>query len=401
MIGRIVKHNNVFHCVIGGKTYPIILDAKDKIYNGDLVKIDDSIDSNFTEVNRSQLLVLKRIPLEVNVSIIDGSTPLYKRLENRILDLRSTASHARFFVRSEIKKILAQLFDTNGYVNVDTPLITGAVAEGRVKNFEIDFFGSKSLLTMTKLVHLRYLICSDFEKVYDSSPVFVAGQQNTPNHIAEYHTFDWATSERVNFDKYLLCVDNILSELITKLLQFIKSASIEINFECESLLEEIKHVKVVTYTELVDRYLTKYPEDKKILEQFHLPGRVISFAHNCYGNYYWVTEFPEKFKQFYCETISRNDKNIVLSSELWWRNVKVGSVSFSNSDNQKTLDRIKLLGLTPKNFKTYLDAINLASPEAYLGSLYIERLMMVLLNIDNIKETLMFPRAARGTVLDP
>lgn len=401
MIGRIVKHDNIFYCVVRDKTYPVVLDAKDKICIGDLVKIKDFNTNIATEIKRSQLLVLKRISPTTKLPSINKLTPLYERLENRILDLRSPDNHAKFIIRSEIKKILTKLFDSDGYINTDTPLIVGNMTEGRVENFKIDFFGDKALLTMTKLVHLRYLICSDFEKVYDLSPVFVAGQQNTLNHISEYHTFDWATSEQVNYNKYLQSVDKILSELITKLLQFIESVDLKINFEYELLLKEIKHVKVVTYAELTEQYLAKYSEDKKILEQFHLPGRVISFAHDCYGKYFWVTEFPEKFKQFYCDTKKRSDKNVVLSSELWWRNVKVGSVSFSSSNYQKTLGRIKLLELDPKNFEIYLDAINLASSDAYLGSLYIGRLMMVLLNIENIKETAMFPRATRGTVLDP
>jgi len=124
-------------------------------------------------------------------------------------------------------------------------------------------------------------------------------------------------------------------------------------------------------------------------------------AHSHFGKYIWVTEFPEKFKQFYCDTAVKNGDNIVLSSELWWNKVKVASVSFSGSDFQKSFKRIKFLGLDTKSFKTYLKAINLASSEAYLGSLYIERLMMVFLEIDNMKEVLMFPRSPQGTVMDP
>jgi len=291
MIGRIAKINNVFYCIVKDKTYPIVLDMKDKIYSGDLVKIDDSDTTIITKIKRSQLVVLKRISPSTQLPAISELTPLNERLENRILDLRSPDNYAKFIVRSEIKKILTKLFNNDGYINADTPLIVGNITEGRVEKFEIDFFGNKALLTMTKLVHLRYLICSDFEKVYDLSPVFVAGRQNTPSHISEYYTFDWATSEQVSFDKYLQSVDIILSELITKLLQFIESVDLKVNFDYELLKKEIKHVKVVTYAELTDQYLEKYPDDRKILEQFHLPKRVISSAHDCYGKCFWVTEF--------------------------------------------------------------------------------------------------------------
>ena len=152
---------------------------------------------------------------------------------------------------------------------------------------------------------------------------------------------------------------------------------------------------------MIQQYTNTNINDQEALKQFHIPNRVIIFAHNHYGNYLWITEFPEQFKQFYCDTHKKGDKELVSASELWWNGNKVASVSFSNSDYEKTLSRIRKLGLNPNNFKIYLNAIRLGSLEAYLGSLYIERLMMVVLKIDNMKETILFPRAARGTVLDP
>ena len=255
---------------------------------------------------------------------------------------------------------------------------------------------------MTKLVHLRYLICADFEKVYDLSPVFVGGRHKTSEHVSEYYTFDWASSEKSGFDEQLLYVDKVLFELVSRLLKFkdlLNEVKPDLNFEI--LLNDVKGVKKITYNEMLAQYLAKNPKDTEVLEQYHLPERIISFAHSTHGDYLWVTEFPETFKQFYCDTTEVGGKNVVMSSELWWRGTKVASVSFSGSDHQKTLSRIKMLGLNPKSFKTYLNSIQLASAEAYLGSLYIERLMMVILDLDNMKESLMFPRATQGTVLDP
>lgn len=398
MHGRIIKRNNLYYCVIRDKTYPVEMDVDDKINDGDLVQINGE---TIIKIKRSKLVVLKKVSSKAKFIDIDDSTPLFKRLENRILDLRRPINHTKYIIRSEINKTLARLFDDNNYINVNTPLIVGPVIEGRVKTFDIDFFGKDASLTMTKLVHLRYLICADFEKVYDLSPVFVGGRHRTSSHVSEYYTFDWASSEKTEFADHLRYVNKILFELISRLSKFENSSNLSVNLKTKSLLKEIQNVKILTYHKLMQRYIIESPEDKKVLEQYHLPARVIKFAHSLYGRCLWVTEFPEKSKQFYCDTITVDNKDVVSASELWWNSTKVASVSFSNSNHKKTLNRIKMLGLNPKNFKTYLNSIQLASAEAYLGSLYIERLMMVILNIDNMKETLIFPRAAQGTVLDP
>jgi aspartyl-tRNA synthetase len=400
MFGRILKRNSLYYCVIRGKTYAVEIDVSDKINNGDLVKIGTRINTS-TPINRSKLKVLKSVSSKAKFISIDDTTPLFIKLKNRILDLRRPINQFRFIIRSEMNRILAQSFDKNNYINVNTPLIVGPVIKGRVKTFDFSFFGESASLAMTKLVYLRYLICSDFEKVYDLSSVFVAGHHNTSKHVAEYYTLDWASSEEVTFDDHLQYVDEILFELVSRLSKLDISANNENNLPAKSLMRDIKNARIITYRELLSEYLKRNPDDKKMLNQFHLPHRIIDFAHKSYGGYLWVKEFPEGFKQFYCDTIKRGNKNVVLSSELWWNNQKVASVSFSNSDYGKTLDRIKILGLNQRDLKTYLNSIRLGSAEAYLGSLYIERLMMAILKIDNMKETLMFPRAAQGTVLDP
>ncbi len=401
MLGRIVKKDEAYHCVIYDKSYPIELDTEDKLNNGDLVQINIRNAKNISKVKKSELIVLQRITLGAKFFNIDESTPLIKRLENRILDLRRPANKTKFILRSAINRTLSKLFDDLGYLNVNTPVIVGPMVEGRVKTFPVNCFGKEAVLTMTKLVHLRYLICSDFQKVYDLSPVFVGGSHNTSSHVAEYYTFDWASSERIDFLSYIKSVDNVLSNLILTLFNLSSSLNLNIDFSFKDLQNDVKEGRVVSYGELMKEYLKTNPNDKDVLKQLHIPNRVVDFSHHRYGNYFWVTEFPIKFKQFYCSTVRRENNEVVLASELWWNGIKVASVNFSDSNYKKTLSRINTLGLMPKNFKVYLNAIKLASFEAHLGSLYIERLMMVLLKIDNMKETIMFPRATRGTVLDP
>jgi len=399
VLGRITKHKGRFYCITRGKTFTVEVDNADKLTNGDLVQIKDKLINKSSTIKRSKIKVLKQIPPKTKFITINESTPLIKRLENRILDLRRQTNQSRFIVRSEINRILQNLFHTSGYTGVNTSLIVGSVLEGRVKTFDIDFFGKEASLTMTKLVHLRYLICSDFGKVFDLSPVFVGGQHKTSSHVAEYYTFDWASSETINFNKHLEFVNEIVSKMLLMLSK--STFDIEVNLDIDTLSKQIKKMRVVPYYELMERYVKANPKDEEVLEQLHLPGKVIDYAHKTYGQYFWLTEFPENFKQFYCDTLEREGKKVVRASELWWNGVKVASVSFSNSNYEKTLGRIKLLELNPENFKTYLNSIQLGSSEAYLGSLYIERLMMVFLKIENMKETLMFPRAAQGTVLDP
>ena len=265
MFGRITKRKGAYYCLLRGRTLLVEIDSDQKIVNGDLVQINIHLNSKIDSIKSSKFTILKQNSPKAKYIDIDETTPLFKRLENRILDLRRSASQDIFRTRSEINRILALVFYKNGYINVNTPLIVESVLEGRVKTFDINYFGKEASLTMTKLVHLRYLICSDYEKVYDLSPVFVGGQHKTSSHVAEYYTFDWASSEKSNYISQLQFVDQVLSKLLSKLSQL--TVNFNNKFDAQSLRGEIEKVKVVSYDELVNIYSEISPDDKKVTEQ--------------------------------------------------------------------------------------------------------------------------------------
>ena len=62
-------------------------------------------------------------------------------MANRHLWLRSTRQWAAMRVRATIIRGIREWLDGNGFLNVDTPIITPAAAEGTTTLFSIDFHG--------------------------------------------------------------------------------------------------------------------------------------------------------------------------------------------------------------------------------------------------------------------
>src|SRR5207248_155639 len=108
-------------------------------------------------------------------------------------------------VRHTLAKAIHRFFDENGFFWVNTPIITGADAEGagamfRVSTLDIanlprtadgkidfsqDFFGRETFLTVSGQLNIE-AYCLALTKVYTFGPTFRAENSNTSRHLAEF-----------------------------------------------------------------------------------------------------------------------------------------------------------------------------------------------------------------------
>ncbi len=106
-------------------------------------------------------------------------------MDNRHLWLRSSKQWAIMRVRAAIKRAIIDFFDNNGFINIDTPIITPAAAEGTSTLFEVDFFEEKAYLAQTGQLYNEADIMA-FGKVYCFGPTFRAEKSKTRRHLAEF-----------------------------------------------------------------------------------------------------------------------------------------------------------------------------------------------------------------------
>src|ERR1700704_6457221 len=132
-------------------------------------------------------------------------------------------------VRHTLAKAIHQFFDQNGFVWVNTPIITASDAEGagalfRVSTLDLanlprtsegkvdfakDFFGRESFLTVSGQLNVE-AYCLALSKVYTFGPTFRAENSNTSRHLAEF----WMVEPEIAFAD--LSDDATLAEALLK-----------------------------------------------------------------------------------------------------------------------------------------------------------------------------------------
>jgi aspartyl-tRNA synthetase len=141
------------------------------------------------------------------------------RLNNRIIDLRTTTNHAIFRIQSGVCRLFREYLDGCDFTEIHTPKLIGAASEGGANVFKVTYFKEQAFLAQSPQLYKQMLICSDFDRVYEIAPVFRAEDSNSHRHMTEFMGLDLEMSFQEHYHEVL----DILGGLFTSIFQGIKT----------------------------------------------------------------------------------------------------------------------------------------------------------------------------------
>lgn len=328
---------------------------------------------------------------------------------------RTNTFNAVWRVRSVLAAAIHEYFQSNNYVYINTPLITGSDCEGAGEMFQVttngftteykteeeyyanDFFGKKAGLSVSGQLEGE-MAAMAMGKIYTFGPSFRAENSNTPKHLAEF----WHIEPEVAFmelDDVIELAEDMLKYVIGKLLKTCPDevAFFDAHFEkgLKARLEElISHdFGRVTYTEAIDLL-------KKSGENFVYPvewGCDLQTEHERYlsekvfKKAVFVTDYPKEIKSFYMK--QNPDGKTVAAVDLLVPGV--GEI-IGGSEREYDYDKL-IAAMNERNmnlglYSDYLDLRKYGSvPHGGFG-LGFERLIMYTTGMANIRDVILFPR---------
>ncbi len=171
-------------------------------------------------------------------------------LKHRHLHLRSQRQWCIGKIRHTVIDAIRRFFNDNGFILIDTPILTATAGEEEQTLFEVDYFGAPLYLTQTGQLHLESAAMS-FGKVYCFGPTFRAEKSKTRRHLTEF----WMVEPEVAFidlDGLLELAENFVSFIIAQVLQNNKSELETLDADITSLEKIRPPFYRLTYTEVVD-----------------------------------------------------------------------------------------------------------------------------------------------------
>jgi len=309
-------------------------------------------------------------------------------MDNRHLWLRSKKQNAILKVRAETVRAIRDYFDSNGFVNLDTPIFTANACEGTTTLFETEYFGQKAFLAQSGQLYNEANIMS-FGKVYCFGPTFRAEKSKTRRHLTEF----WMVEPEIAYcdlDENMDWGEGLICHISQWALNNCQE-QLEVLERDTSQLEKIKApFPRISYTEAVDILNTKGEKfewggdfgggDETVISE-HFDGPVI------------VHRFPAAIKAFYMKRDPEDEKLAlgmdILAPEGYGEIIGGGE---REHDHDTLVKRINEHKLPEDAFQWYLDLRKYGTvPHSGFG-LGVERTVSWICGILHLREAIPFPR---------
>jgi len=327
------------------------------------------------------------VPLPMGV-IDKVNVEMDTRLNNRFMDLRKPEIRAIFELKSIMLHLLNETMAENGFVQVSTPKIVASGAEGGSTLFKVDYFGKPAYLAQSPQLYKQMLMSTGLDRVYEIGPAFRAEHSNTNRHVTEFISFDGEISWIGGMGDVMGAIEDIIGRILAGLKEKGKD-------QLRILGKDISIPKapypVLTYAECV-KMLKK--EGFKIKEGDDLGTegeKMIGDIMSKKGiDIYWIAEYPEAEKPFYI--MEKDGTPYSFSFDLDYKGQEISSGGQREHRFEKLEERIRKKGLDPEDFRFYTDAFRYGMPPHGGWGIGIERLLVKMLDLPNVREAILFPR---------
>jgi aspartyl-tRNA synthetase len=308
------------------------------------------------------------------------------RLDNRFIDLRKKEQQAIFSIRSAVINAVDTYLQSQGFLEVHTPNIVASSSEGGTDVFKLQYFEKHAFLAQSPQLYKQSLMATGFDRVYEIAWYFRAEEHNTRRHLNE--------STAVDLEMAYISSEEDVMKILEGLVHAMWKRAGECTKELELLNRSISVPKLpfprITYDKVLDLLADKKTnltwgedlgtEDERILGEIMIEDNI---------DFYFITKYPIESKPFY--TMPEGEK-YSRGFDLECKGVELASGSQRIHKVDVLIERMKILGLNPKDFEFYLKTFRYGMPPHGGFGFGIERFLMRLLEIPNIRECILFPR---------
>ncbi|MFO8110363.1 MAG: aspartate--tRNA(Asn) ligase [Thermoplasmata archaeon] len=331
----------------------------------------------------------KPLPLGV-IDKVDSE--MDTRFDNRFLDLRKKEKRLIFEVRNLLIEGIRDFFKKEGFIEINTPKIVAAGAEGGATLFNVDYYGEEAYLAQSPQLFKQILMGAGLERVYEIAPAYRAEDFDTVRHTSEFISLDFEMS----FIDSSNDVMDITAYMVEHSLKHVKKEGEEMleSLEAEVILPE-HPIKKIPHYECIDilEDMGKTWEDEKNVDTQgeKMLGRYVKENYN--SDFFFITEFPTHLKKNTFYAMRKDyDPSLTTYFDLEYKGQELVSGGQREHRYDVLVDQMKEIELDPDDFKHYLKSFKYGMPPHGGIGLGVDRFVQQLLNLDNIRESILFPR---------
>lgn len=317
-----------------------------------------------------------------------GKVPadLDTRLDSRFMDLRSPPTTAVFYVRANMIKAVRDYLSSQGCLEIASPKIVATATEGGTELFPISYFEREAFLNQSPQLYKQMLMAGGMDRVYEIGPIFRAEEHATRKHLNEATSIDVELSFATHEDAMKL-----LEDTIAYVYQYVKD-------NCQAQLKVLNvdlQVPKTPFRRLPYKEAIEIAKCEPACAGMELGDDLSSDAEHAVGKaigeHYFIVDWPTDIRAFYSQPCE-DDPSICKAFDLMHPRMELSSGAQREHRYDVLVKQMEKKNLNPESFKFYLDSFKYGMPPHAGWGLGAERLLQTMLDLNNIREAVLFPR---------
>jgi len=333
--------------------------------------------------------VKEPLPIEYNKPEIKADMETI--LDHRPLTLRNQKINAVFKIQATIVQAYREFLVSQGFIEFFGPNIIGASSEGGTELFTVNYFDNEAMLSQSAQLYKQMMV-GVYERVFALMKCFRAEKSNTRRHLTEATQFEFEMGFIEDFSEVMDMLESTIKYIINKV-------SLQNSHELKLLGVELAQAPEgvlfprIKFRDALQLYFERTGKDERgeIDLSPDAEKDLCKYAREQYGtDFIFVTHFLTRKTAFYAYP---NQENPEVSDyfDLLCREAEIVSGGQRIHEYDKLVSSLDSKGLDPESFRDYLAIFKYGMPKHGGFGMGMERLTMLLLGLDNIREATLFP----------
>ncbi len=345
------------------------------------------------EILPDKVTVLSKAETPLPLGVVDKvGADLDTRLNNRFLDLRKEEVRAIFQIEAKAQEGIRGYLSSHGFVEVHTPKIVAAGAEGGATLFPVKYFERSAYLAQSPQLYKQNLMATGLDRVYEIAPAFRAEASDTIRHIAEFVSLDVELAFIESSEDVMAVAEDLTIAGLEHVMAHAKAELARLGVTLQMPMRPFPRIGYKEAVELVQSEGVRISHGDDLgTEGEKALGELMKRDKK--ADLYFITEFPTSLKRgtFYA---MRNDKDPELTGyfDLDFRGQEIVSGGQREHRYDVLVEQMRENNLGLDSFEFYLKAFRFGMPPHGGFGFGVERFVQKMLDLPNIREAVLYPR---------
>lgn len=332
--------------------------------------------------------VIEPPPLAINKPEVKAGLDVL--LEHAPVSLRHPKRRALFRIQAGLMAAFRAYLASQGFTEIQTPKLVGSATESGANVFAVDYFGQKAYLAQSPQFYKQMMV-GVFERVFEVGPVFRAEPHATVRHLNEYVSLDVELGFIHDHHDVMAVCNNLFAAMLDHVKQHHADDLALVGATMPDVPTPIPEIDFREGQALIAQHTDRDPRGEPDLAPADEKW-LCDYTRDKWGSdFVFITGYPLEKRPFYTMP-ALHDPTITNGFDLLFRGTELVTGGQRIHLYSQLVEAARAKGIAPESIAGYLEAFRYGMPPHGGFAIGLERFVMLMAGLGNLRETALFPR---------